>query len=158
MEETVITLLEKGAKINHQGGNFGTALHAAVFGNSLRMMQLLLQHRVDVETPNQYGFTVSYWLQNDTILTDDRHREVRNLFHGVRKGSAAGLIDVLIRRKTIVSLSEQLKQETRWRLGILLSWKSIHCLMMAVARRRHTAFENNAQSNSGNKSSTLKYL
>lgn len=111
LEETVITLLERGAKINHQGGEFGTAFHAVVFQNYLDMMQILLRYGVDIGTPDQYGFTVSYWVQNDMVL--NRRREVRNLVNKVMKGSAANLVDVVTRRKNIVSLLEQLKQVTQ---------------------------------------------
>ena len=110
LEEIVVLLLERGANINLQGGAFGTALHAAVFKNFLHMIQLLLRYKVDVETPDQYGFTVLFWVQNDRDLTSERRGEVRTLINKLVKGSAANLVDVATRRKNIVSWLEQLKK------------------------------------------------
>lgn len=110
LEETVVTLLKSGANINHQGGKFGTALHAAVFENYLHMMQILLRYGVKAETPDQYGFTVLYWVRNDTILTSTRHREVRTLVETALKGQDISSVDTVIRRKTIFSILGQLKQ------------------------------------------------
>ena len=111
LEATVVTLLERGAKVNHQGGKFGTALHAAVFSNFLHIIQILLRYGVDIETPDQYGFTVLYWVQNDRVLTSSRRREVRNMVSRVAKGPAARLVDVATRKRNITSMLEQLKQE-----------------------------------------------
>lgn len=110
LEETVVTLLESGANINHQGGKFGTALHAAVFENYLHMMQILLRYGVKAETPDQYGFTVLYWVQNDTRLTSNRHREVKTLVEKALKGQDTSSVDTVTWRKTILSILGQLKQ------------------------------------------------
>jgi ankyrin repeat protein len=41
-------LLEQGADVNAQGGEYGNALLASSYGGHNKIVQLLLEHRADV--------------------------------------------------------------------------------------------------------------
>lgn len=55
-EPAVQILLENGAKVNEQGGEYGNALQAAVFGGYEKLVQMLLENRAKVNTQGgRYG-------------------------------------------------------------------------------------------------------
>ena len=54
-ESVVQLLLEKGADVNAQGGQYGNALHAAVLGGHKRIVQLLLEKGADVNALGPHG-------------------------------------------------------------------------------------------------------
>ncbi|RMZ87128.1 hypothetical protein DV736_g5644, partial [Chaetothyriales sp. CBS 134916] len=54
--ETVVQmLLEKGADVNAQGGEYGNALQAASYRGHETVVQMLLEKGADVNTRGYYG-------------------------------------------------------------------------------------------------------
>jgi ankyrin repeat protein len=54
-ESVVQLLLEKGADVNAQGGQYGNALHAAVVGGHKGIVKLLIEKGADVNARGPYG-------------------------------------------------------------------------------------------------------
>ena len=54
--EIVKLLLEKGADVNAQGGDYGNALQAASVGGHKEIIELLLEREAEVDTQGGYCY------------------------------------------------------------------------------------------------------
>lgn len=77
-------LLDKGAKVNARGGEYGNALLAASFEGHRETVQLLLHNGADVHSKDCHGWEASM------IAVANGHSQVADLLSKCNKGTAIG--------------------------------------------------------------------
>lgn len=98
-------LLKKGININDVQGNGSTALHGAAFYGQELIIQLLIDHGIDISIKNEFGHTAADEAKTPIIkelILNSNKDKIMNFFHELySKGLVSNIIPIKKQGKII---------------------------------------------------------